>query len=99
MSKVAYTIREACAATGLGRTRLYEEISLGKFDARKLGAKTVITAKSLQEYVTALPLANIKLARRPSNSGDRKGERTSGRGQLTAEATADAPPRSAREAR
>jgi hypothetical protein len=60
MPKFVYHIAEACVVSGLGRTRLYEEIACGRLDARKLGSKTVITAESLRKYTESLPPATIK---------------------------------------
>ena len=53
--KITYSVNEAIRATGYGRTRLYELMAAGKFDARKDGKKTVITAQSIREYVANLP--------------------------------------------
>lgn len=56
--KLAYTVNEACAATGIGRTSLYEEIRAGKLVARKRGATTLILAIDLDAYLAALPTTN-----------------------------------------
>ena len=61
MPKFVYHIAEACVVSGLGRTRLYEEIACGRLDARKLGSKTVITAESLRKYTESLPPATINV--------------------------------------
>ncbi len=52
--KLAYTVREACAATGLGRSTLYEEVRAGRLIARKRGSKTVILEADLAAYLAAL---------------------------------------------
>jgi excisionase family DNA binding protein len=46
--KVALTVDEAADATGIGRTRLYEEIASGRLIARKVGRRTVIAVEDLK---------------------------------------------------
>ncbi len=53
--KLAYTIPETCDATGLGRTRLYEEIKFGRLIARKCGGRTLILRGDLQSWLASLP--------------------------------------------
>jgi hypothetical protein len=55
--KVTYTIDEARAATGLGKTRLYEEMKLGRLKAVKAGKRTLITAASIAAWADSLPAA------------------------------------------
>jgi excisionase family DNA binding protein len=57
---LALTIRDACAAIGCGRTKLYELINDGELDARALGGRTVIPAASLHKLIANLPPAPIK---------------------------------------
>ena len=45
---VSYTVNDACAALGVGRTSLYRLISERKVDARRVAGRTVITAASMQ---------------------------------------------------
>jgi hypothetical protein len=45
--RLSCTIVEACAATGLGRTKMYEEIGAGRVQTRKFGARTLIVVDSL----------------------------------------------------
>jgi hypothetical protein len=45
--RLSCTIQEACAATGLGRTKMYEEIGAGRVQTRKFGARTLIVVDSL----------------------------------------------------
>jgi hypothetical protein len=45
--RLSCTIPEACAATGLGRTKLYEQISAGRVQTRKFGTRTLIVVDSL----------------------------------------------------
>jgi excisionase family DNA binding protein len=57
VEKVAYTINEAMAATGLGRTRIYEEIKHGRLKAVKAGKRTLIPVKSITAWTDQLPEA------------------------------------------
>lgn len=54
-NKLAYSIEEACAATSLGTTKLYELIGAGKIAARAEGRRTVILRDDLQTYLNSLP--------------------------------------------
>ena len=53
--KLAYSIAEACAAMGIGRTKLYDLIAAGKLVARKDGGRTLILAEDMAAYLRALP--------------------------------------------
>ena len=54
-SKLAYTIPEFCAASGIGRTRVYAAIAERKLRARKYGARTVILAEDGRKFLAGLP--------------------------------------------
>lgn len=70
-----YSIGDACAVFGCGRTRLYELLSGGRIEAKKLGRKTLISAASLRAYFTSLPDAdiNVALPRKPIDLEDKPG--------------------------
>jgi excisionase family DNA binding protein len=53
--KLGYSIREACAATSLGKTTLYSHISAGRLRAVRVGGRTLIPADSLLALVGAPP--------------------------------------------
>jgi hypothetical protein len=57
--KLAYTIKEAMAATGFSRTRIYREIAEGHLDAKKAGKRTFIMGESLARRLQSLPPAEI----------------------------------------
>ena len=59
MDKAAYTIEEAMAQIGIGRTKLYAEINNGKIEIRKIGRKSIILASELQRYLNDLPAAKV----------------------------------------
>lgn len=46
-AKLAYSIREACEVSSLGRTTIYALIGAGRLRAVRVGGRTVIPAKSL----------------------------------------------------
>ena len=43
------SIKDATRVSGLGRTKIYELINCGKLEVVKVGRRTLITMKSLQE--------------------------------------------------
>lgn len=49
--KMAYSIREACHASSIGRTTLYSHISTGRLRATRIGGRTVIPADSLRALI------------------------------------------------
>ena len=50
-TKIAYSIKEACAASSLGRTTIYSHIAAGRLRAVRIGGRTVIPAGSLHALV------------------------------------------------
>ncbi|MCK1403938.1 helix-turn-helix domain-containing protein [Bradyrhizobium sp. 76] len=57
---VALNVAEACAASGVGRTKLYEAIAAGRLRARKMGRRTLILPDDLKAFVAALPAHDKK---------------------------------------
>lgn len=49
--KLAYSIREACEASSLGRTTIYAHISAGRLKANRIGGRTIIPAESLHALI------------------------------------------------
>lgn len=45
--KIAYSIKEACRASSLGRTTLYAHIAAKRLKAVRVGGRVVIPAESL----------------------------------------------------
>ena len=45
--KIAYSVKEACKASSLGRTSIYAHIAAGRLKAIRIGGRTVIPATSL----------------------------------------------------
>lgn len=52
--KLAYSIKEFCAATSLGRTTVYELIAAGRLSSVKVGAKTLITTEEAKRFLSEL---------------------------------------------
>ena len=50
--KIAYSIKEACKASSLGRTTVYARISDGTLRAVRIGGRTVIPAESLHALIS-----------------------------------------------
>ena len=57
VTPLAYTVEDALAASGIGRTKFYEEIAAGRLKARKVGTRTLVLAPDLAAWLEALPLA------------------------------------------
>lgn len=53
--RISCTVAEACGATGLGRTKLYELIKLKKVATTKVGARTLINVGSLVAAIERPP--------------------------------------------
>ena len=49
--KIAYSIREAARASSLSRSTIYNHISAGRLQARRIGGRTIIPAASLQALI------------------------------------------------
>ena len=45
------TIREACTATGLKPTKIYELIAAGAIKSRKIGKRRIVEVKSLERLI------------------------------------------------
>ena len=50
-TKLAYSIKEACAATSLGRTSIYAHIAAGRLRAVRVLGRTLIPADSLEALI------------------------------------------------
>jgi excisionase family DNA binding protein len=55
VQREALSIAEAGAATGIGKTKLYEAIAEGKLRARKCGKRTLVLRDELREFLASLP--------------------------------------------
>ncbi|EPY03230.1 helix-turn-helix domain-containing protein [Magnetospirillum fulvum] len=48
---LAYSIRDALAAVGIGRSSLYSEIGAGRLKTFKIGSRTLIAAEDLESWL------------------------------------------------
>ena len=55
MEPLAVSVKEAARIVGLSRSRLYELISSGQIEARKVGTRTIIPTESLRALVADAP--------------------------------------------
>jgi hypothetical protein len=51
----AYSIKELCRLTSLGRTSIYDAIKLGRLKARYWGRRTVVLAEDAAAFLRNLP--------------------------------------------
>jgi excisionase family DNA binding protein len=78
VDKITLSISEVVASTGIGRTRIYEEIASGRLVAKKCGRRTLVPAAELEAWVTRLepeaPRSTV-----PAHVGTLKQRRLAGR--------------------
>jgi excisionase family DNA binding protein len=55
VTKLGYSIREACAASSLGRSTLYAHIKAARLRAVRIGGRTIIPADSLNSLIAGEP--------------------------------------------
>ena len=48
---IAYSIKDACHVSSIGKTRIYDLIAKGKLESRKIGKRTLIPADSLHRLI------------------------------------------------
>ncbi len=53
--KLTFTLKEASAALGIGKTTLHAAIADGRLAAVKLGNRTLIPAESMRAWLASLP--------------------------------------------
>ena len=58
--RLSCTVAEACAATGLGRTKLYELIGAGSVATTLIGRRRLVSVKSLLHLITPEPSTQIR---------------------------------------
>ena len=63
MNKLSLSMEEVQAATGMGRTKLYQAINSGALKARKWGKRTIVLKDDLNTFLASLESY-------PSNSRD-----------------------------
>lgn len=66
VERLAYTIPDASAVSGIGRTAIYELIGSGELTAIKIGRRTLVTAASLRRLIESAPKADIRPTHRRS---------------------------------
>jgi excisionase family DNA binding protein len=49
---LAYSIKQACAISSLGRTKIYALIAQGRLKAVRVGSRTIIPAESLRLLIS-----------------------------------------------
>ena len=53
IQKLAFTVPEFCAATGIGRTSVYEEIAANRLRAIKAAGRRLITRADAERWLNA----------------------------------------------
>lgn len=52
--QLSFSIDETAAATGLGKTKVYQLINSGQIKAKKIGKRTIVLKSDLDCFLTAL---------------------------------------------
>jgi hypothetical protein len=55
LQKLAFSINDVVAVSGVGRTLVFAEIKLGRLVARKCGRRTIILQTDLRDWLNSLP--------------------------------------------
>jgi hypothetical protein len=63
-NKISYTLLEACAATGIGRTRMYQLVAAGLITPKKCGRNNLFSHDDLVRLIQNLPESGISKRRR-----------------------------------
>jgi predicted DNA-binding transcriptional regulator AlpA len=66
------TVEQTVQATGESRSKIYELIGTGEYEAKKAGSRTLIVYASIKRRIAALPAAKIKApkSRRPQHAAN-----------------------------
>jgi hypothetical protein len=56
IKQTSYSPREFAKRNGIGVTKTYSEIKVGRLNARKCGARTIITLEDERAWLNALPV-------------------------------------------
>ena len=59
-TKIAHTIPEAVAASGVSRSAIYLALKAGQLHAHKLGTRTLIEDVELRRFIANLPHFGIR---------------------------------------
>lgn len=69
-TQLSYTIDQVMNLTGIGRTKLYQELNAGRLKGVKVGRKTLITDGSLKEWLKSLSAYESKKAKSDNEASD-----------------------------
>ena len=53
--KILFDLRDVMRITALKRSALYEALSTGRLEARKMGRRTFVTRAALDQFIDGLP--------------------------------------------
>ena len=62
-ARALYPIKEAEILLAISHAQIYRLIARGKLDARKIGARSYVTAESIAAFLASLPAAKVQAAR------------------------------------
>lgn len=56
MKPIAYSVSDVLKMIGISRTTLYQLVKTGKIRVRKVGTRSVILSKDLEDWLQSLPV-------------------------------------------
>ena len=56
MTPITCTVNDACKASGIGRTKLYEAIKNNELDIVKVGSRTLLKVEQLKSWLESKTL-------------------------------------------
>lgn len=59
MDPIAYSVTDAAALLGIGRTTAYDLIATGELRACKVGSRTLVSRRALEDFVAAREAAAV----------------------------------------
>ncbi|HEY1865328.1 MAG TPA: helix-turn-helix domain-containing protein [Roseiarcus sp.] len=57
---LGYSLQDAAAAAGVGKTTIYSAVRNGELGARKRGTRTIVLASDLKRWLEGLPHAQLR---------------------------------------
>jgi excisionase family DNA binding protein len=69
MPKFALSVREACEAISVSKTKLYALIGKGQIQALRIDGKTVITTEEINRFLSSLQVVTTPTRLRAASQG------------------------------
>ncbi len=57
---LSYTIAALCQASGIGRTKIYDDLKAGRLHAKKHGKRTIVLESEARRWLESLPAQSTR---------------------------------------